>query len=65
MNGFDVAKEIRQRQSLAGAYLIALTGYGQAEDVRRAEIAGFNRHFVKPADHDALEDAIANSPYLT
>jgi two-component system CheB/CheR fusion protein len=62
MNGYDVAREIRRRESLAGVYLIALTGYGQPEDIRQAEAAGFDLHLVKPAGPDTLEEAIEKFP---
>jgi len=39
---------------------VALTGYGQEEDRRRAEEAGFDAHMVKPADLDALQMFLAN-----
>jgi CheY-like chemotaxis protein len=58
-NGYEVAKRIRASGNLAR--LIALTGYGQPEDVKRAESAGFTGHLVKPVDLAALERAIAGS----
>ncbi|MNT13096.1 hypothetical protein D3C72_1480530 [compost metagenome] len=39
---------------MRGATLVALTGFGQPEDRRRALEAGFDQHLVKPADLDAL-----------
>ena len=39
---------------LREALLVAVTGYGQDEDVRRSRAAGFDHHLVKPADPDAL-----------
>ncbi|MBV9946573.1 MAG: response regulator, partial [Myxococcales bacterium] len=62
MSGYDVARAIRDDQSLGGqTYLMALSGYGSPEDVRRALEAGFQRHVVKPPDLDALEHLIAES----
>jgi signal transduction histidine kinase len=46
MDGYEVARLLRKRGS--SARLVALTGYGQPEDVRRAEDAGFDTHLVKP-----------------
>ena len=40
--------------------LIALTGWGQAEDKRRAQDAGFDEHMVKPVDHAALMKLLAS-----
>lgn len=48
MDGYEVARLLRSRGS--SARLVALTGYGQPEDVRRAEEAGFDTHLVKPVD---------------
>jgi len=48
MDGYEVARRLRSRGS--NARLVALTGYGQPEDVRRAEDAGFDTHLVKPVD---------------
>ena len=42
--------------------LVAVTGYGQAEDRQRAEEAGFDYHLVKPVDFNALEDVLAVVP---
>jgi CheY-like chemotaxis protein len=58
MDGYGVARAIR---AAAGAqpYLIALTGYGQEEDQRRAYDAGFDVHLTKPVDPEQLEGLIA------
>lgn len=52
MNGYEVAANIRS--GLGAVQLIALTGYGQAEDIRRTKAAGFDAHLVKPVDFAAL-----------
>ena len=49
MDGYEVARRIRARRGNQ-VRLIALTGWGQEEDVRRAERAGFDHHLVKPPD---------------
>jgi signal transduction histidine kinase/ActR/RegA family two-component response regulator len=53
MNGYEVARRLRD----AGirAHLVALTGYGQHEDIARAMRAGFDKHLVKPVDLDKLK----------
>ena len=56
--GYEVARRLRQLPSTRSALLLALTGYGQAQDRRRAEEAGFDRHFAKPADPTALLAAV-------
>jgi two-component system CheB/CheR fusion protein len=50
MNGYDVALRIRQQPWSPGILLVALTGWGQEEDRRRAREAGFDRHLTKPVD---------------
>jgi signal transduction histidine kinase len=54
MNGFDVARRIRARPWGARVVLIAQTGWGQDEDRRRAQEAGFDAHLTKPVDHSTL-----------
>lgn len=55
MNGYQVARIMRSRPALRGALLVALTGFGQEEDRACAEQAGFDRHFTKPVEIDALQ----------
>jgi signal transduction histidine kinase len=54
MDGYEVARRLRQIPPLADVTLVALTGYGQKEDVARAKAAGFDSHMVKPVDADPL-----------
>lgn len=56
MNGYEVARRLRSSGSCA--HLVALTGYGQPEDVLRAREAGFDAHFVKPVDLQQLLDTL-------
>jgi PAS domain S-box-containing protein len=55
MNGYDAAREIRAQAWGARMVLVALTGWGQDEDKRRASQAGFDRHFTKPVSPADLE----------
>src|SRR5665213_1391134 len=57
MDGYEVAKRIRAGGSCVR--LIALTGYGQAEDIERTHLAGFDAHLVKPVDFVALERSLS------
>jgi PAS domain S-box-containing protein len=57
-NGFEVARTVRQRHG-SGTALIALTGWGQESDRRRATEAGFDFHLTKPVDPAALNDLLA------
>ena len=52
-DGYETARRIRE-QGLVRGMLIALTGYGQDEDRRRAQEAGFDRHLTKPVTLEAL-----------
>ena len=54
MDGYEVARQLRAMPALAGAFLVAMSGYGSAEDRARARLAGFDEYLVKPADHDLL-----------
>lgn len=54
MDGYAVAKAIRENPLLASAQLIAVSGYGQDEDRKRSHAAGFDHHLVKPVDLGAL-----------
>jgi PAS domain S-box-containing protein len=58
MNGYDVAAAIRQEPWGRRARLVALTGWGQAEDRRRSREAGFDGHLVKPVAMDQLTSAL-------
>lgn len=54
MDGYEVARRMRERPEGRDVVLIALTGWGQEADRRRARSAGFNHHLTKPIDIDAL-----------
>jgi signal transduction histidine kinase/DNA-binding response OmpR family regulator len=55
MNGFEVARALKAAPETTGCVLIAVSGYGQAEDQQRSREVGFDHHLVKPADFAALE----------
>jgi CheY-like chemotaxis protein len=59
IDGYEVARRLRQNDKLKDMGLIALTGYGQAEDRDRALEAGFDAHLVKPVDIRRLEIVLA------
>ena len=58
MDGYEVARRLRQAPQTAGALLIALTGYGQQGDRQRGRDAGFDGHMLKPVDPHALAKMI-------
>lgn len=60
LNGYEVARRIREQRSDDGRpVLVALTGWGQDEDRRRSEEAGFDAHLVKPVDDVVLGKLLA------
>ncbi len=59
LNGYDVARSIRAQPWGQSITLAALTGWGQAEDQRRSEEAGFDFHLVKPVEPESLERLVA------
>jgi len=61
MDGYEVARRFRADAALRGTFLVALTGYGLPDDVRRAAEAGFDRHTTKPPDFDKLDEYLAES----
>lgn len=62
MNGYELAQRLRAMPELNGLRLVALTGYGQAEDQQRTRAAGFDDHLVKPVDLPALASTLAGIP---
>lgn len=61
MDGYEVVRQLRARWGRRPV-LVALTGYGQDEDRRRALEAGFDHHLVKPTSLDALYEVLATLP---
>src|SRR5262249_1060334 len=59
LDGYQVARQVRAAPGGERIYLVALTGYGQAYDRRRALEAGFDRHLVKPVDVEELGRVLA------
>jgi len=62
LDGYEVARRLRERHGRDGLVLVALTGYGQEEDRRRSEASGMDYHLVKPVDPVALEELLASLP---
>jgi two-component system, chemotaxis family, CheB/CheR fusion protein len=62
IDGFELARCVRSDPSLASVCMVALTGYGQADDRARALTAGFDAHVVKPVDPERLMQLLATEP---
>jgi CheY-like chemotaxis protein len=60
MNGYDVARRLREMPQFQDTVLVAQTGWGQEEDRLRSIEAGFDHHVVKPANLDLLQEIIAS-----
>jgi CheY-like chemotaxis protein len=58
MDGYELAEQIRQAPEMRSAVLVALTGYGQDRDRKRARQAGFDQHLTKPVDHARLRQVL-------
>lgn len=54
IDGYEVAQRLRRERPAGEMLMVAMTGYGQPEDRRRALQAGFDQHLVKPVAPDAL-----------
>jgi DNA-binding response OmpR family regulator len=59
MNGYEVARELRNVKSTDRCVLIAVTGWGQEDDKIKAKDAGFDHHLTKPFDFNQLKALIA------
>jgi len=62
LDGLEVARRLRAMNLSPRPLLVALTGYGQNDDVRRSQEAGFDHHLVKPADPQTLIALLASTP---
>jgi CheY-like chemotaxis protein len=61
MDGYEVARNLRDEMGPAAPVLVAMTGYSQHEVNRHARKAEFDFHLVKPADLTALKELLAHS----
>jgi CheY-like chemotaxis protein len=60
MNGFEACRRIRANPWGKEPIIVALTGWGQAEDKRRSQEAGFDHHLVKPIEPVMLQRFLAD-----
>jgi len=59
LDGYEVARRLRALPELGTPLLVAMTGYGQAEDRDRSRSAGFDEHLVKPVEIDQIKGLMA------
>jgi CheY-like chemotaxis protein len=59
LNGYEAARRIREQPWGKDMFLVAVTGWGQEEDRKRSQEAGFTAHMVKPVDPAALQQLLA------
>ena len=59
MSGYEVARQLRASAVPEGLRIVALSGYGTAEDMKRSKEAGFDQHIVKPIDFERLNRIVA------
>lgn len=59
LNGYQVAQWLREQPWAKKILVVALTGYGQQEDLQRSREAGFDAHLVKPVDDSRLAEVLA------
>lgn len=62
MDGHELARRLRELDGTNPILLIAISGYGGADDRQRSRESGFDHHLLKPANVDALQALIAGMP---
>ena len=60
LNGYEVARRLRQQPKFKHSVLVAMTGYGQTKDRERAQESGFDHHLVKPGDFEKVLAILAS-----
>jgi CheY-like chemotaxis protein len=58
VHGYEVARRMRSESATSACVLVAVTGWGQENDRKRAREAGFDRHLVKPVDPAEIESIL-------
>jgi CheY-like chemotaxis protein len=60
IDGYQVARAIREMPGIGQPVLVALTGWGTADDRERSRTAGFDRHLTKPADFSVIDQLLSS-----
>jgi CheY-like chemotaxis protein len=58
LSGFEVARQLRQSPTTASSLLVAISGYGRKEDIRRCKKASLDHHFLKPVDPEIIGEVL-------
>ena len=58
LHGYDLARRLRELPATRGAYMVAISGWGQPEDKRRSREAGFDDHLAKPVEFDRIQELL-------
>jgi two-component system, sensor histidine kinase len=61
VHGYEVARRLRDEPATSRCLLVALTGWGREDDRQRAKEAGFDRHLVKPASPEGIDEILAGA----
>lgn len=61
MDGYEVARKLREKPETQEVVLAAVSGWGQPEDRRRSKEAGFDRHYVKPVDPNIITKLLSDA----
>ena len=61
IDGYEVARRLRQKPAFDDVLLVALTGYGQESDRQRSQEAGCDAHLVKPVNTKQIEEVLASA----
>jgi two-component system CheB/CheR fusion protein len=61
MDGYELARRLRENPVLEHVLLVALTGYGSEQDRRQSQKAGIDYHLVKPVDPLALQNLLVST----
>lgn len=64
LNGFETCRRIREQEWGRNIVVVAQTGWGQDEDKRKSQAAGFDAHLVKPVDYNAVANLLSSLPRL-
>jgi signal transduction histidine kinase/CheY-like chemotaxis protein len=60
VNGYEVARRLRENPETRNSVLVAVTGYANADDHHRSRQAGFDHHLAKPVDFDSLQELLVS-----